>query len=170
MIAEKAALIRDIEIKADAITHTTLERLHDTFITPFDRNDIYSLIQGLDDVIDLIHAASERLELYNIVRIPEITVRLAEKSQEAIYQVQKATSGIKDLKKPDELRHTCAEIHRLENESDTIFRDSIARLFREENDVKVLISLKDINEILEAIADRCEDLASLIESIILEYA
>jgi len=169
-IVEKTKIIRDLEEKADAITHTTLERLHNSFITPFDRNDIYSLIQGLDDVIDLMHAASERLVIYNLQKIPEITIQLAEKAQEAITQVQKATAGLQNLKKPEGLRATCSEIHRLENESDVLFRDAIAKLFREENDMKTLISLKDINEILETIADRCENIASLIESIILEYA
>ncbi len=170
LITENARQIREIEEAADAITHTTLERLHNSFITPFDRNDIYGLVQGLDDVIDLIHATSERLVIYNLVKIPQITIQLAEKSQEAIIQVQKAVSGLHQLKKPDPIRTTCSEIHRLENESDVLFRESIARLFREENDMKVLISLKDINEILETIADRCEDLASLIESIVLEYS
>ncbi len=170
LVEKKALSIREIEAKADTITHTTLERLHDTFITPFDRNDIYSLIQGLDDVVDLVHATGQRLVIYPLVSIPEVTIRLAEKSKEAMVQVQKAVGGLHHLKKPEALRNTCLEIHRLENESDVLFRESIARLFREENDMKTLISLKDINEILETIADRCENIASLIESIILEYA
>ena len=169
-LIEEELYIRTIEAKADAVTHTTLERLHDTFITPFDRNDIYELIQGLDDVIDLIHAAAERLIIYNLVKIPEITLRLAEKSQEAVLQVQKATSGLHNIKKHDALRSTCEEIHRLENESDVIFRENICKTLSRGKRYEDLISLKDINEILETVADRCEDLASLIESIILEYA
>lgn len=168
-IEERACKIREIEATADTVTHKTLERLHDTFITPFDRHDILSLIQGLDDIIDLVHAASERLVIYDLTRVPHITLQLAEKAMEVVVQVQKAVSGLRHLKKPDDLRSICSEIHRLENESDVLFRTSIAKLFREENDMKALISLKDINEILEAIADRCEDLASIIESIILEY-
>ena len=170
LIAEKASLIREIEHKADAVTHATLERLHDTFITPFDRNDIYGIIQGLDDIIDLVHAVSERLVIYHLTQVPAITVQLAEKSQEAMIQVQKAISCLRNIRKADSLRGICADIHRIENESDVLFRESIAKLFREENDMKTLISLKDVNEIMETIADRCEHLASLIESLILEYA
>ena len=142
-IEERASKIREIESTADDVTHTTLERLHDTFITPFDRHDILSLIQGLDDVIDLIHAGSERLVIYHLTQVPPITLQLAEKSLEVVLQVQKAVAGLNHLKKADSLRGICAEIHRLENESDVLFRTSIAKLFREENDMKALISLKE---------------------------
>ncbi len=170
VIEQKVPQIREIEWAADEITHTTLELLHNTFITPFDRHHIYDLIQGLDDITDLIHATSERLILYHIEKIPPITVRLGEKAEEAVLQVQKAVGGLNHLKKSDPIRMTCSEIHRLENESDVLFRESIAGLFREETNMKILISLKDINEILETISDRCEHMASLIESILLEYA
>lgn len=164
-----ARRVREIESEADSLAHAALEKLHNSFITPFDRYDIHSMVQSLDNIIDLIHATGERLVIYNLTSVPKITIDLAEKAHEAILQVQLAVAGLSSLKKQNSVRAICSEIHRLENESDVLFRSSIAELFREENNIKVLISLKDINEILEEIADRCEDIAGLIESIVLEY-
>ena len=169
LIAEKAIQIREIESAADSVTHKTLERLHNSFITPFDRQDIHALIEGLDNIIDLIHAVSERLVIYHIKQVPQVTLDLAQSCYEAALQIQKAIACLPQIRNPDPLRLICAEIHRIENENDVLFRKSIEGLFRDENDMKTLISLKDINEFLEDIADKCEVLASHLETIILEY-
>jgi hypothetical protein len=165
-----AERIREIEQQADAVAHTTLERLHRSFITPFDRNDIRRVVQALDDVVDLMNAVSERLVVYAVYQVPSSTIALAQKSQEAVLQVQRAVGCFRSIRHSQPLRDTCLEIHRIENESAVIFREAITELFRDENDPKILLGLKDINEMIQRSTKRCEHLAHLIEDLVLEYA
>jgi predicted phosphate transport protein (TIGR00153 family) len=168
--AEHAKNIRDIEHKADTITHRTVELLHKTFITPLDREDIHTLISRMDDIVDYIEAASERIHLYNVTDAsPEIHA-MADVCVRSAELVSKAIRGLENLKKPEELLHLCIEINHLENEGDQILRTAMAKLFREETDTRQLIKLKEIYELLEGVTDRCEDVANIIEGIVLEYA
>jgi hypothetical protein len=168
--AKQAEGIREIEQQADAVAHTALERLHRSFITPFDRNDIRRVVQALDDVVDLMNAVAERLVVYAVHEVPSTTIALARKSQEAVLQVQKAVGCFRSIRHSQPLRDTCFEIHRIENESSVLFREAITKLFHDENDPKVLLSLKDINEMIQRSTKRCEHLAHLIEDLVLEYA
>ncbi len=165
-----AQRIKDLEHQADEITHHTVELLHKTFITPFDREDIYRLIGKLDDILDFIDAAAERLYLYDITAVPPEMLALAEVCLKSTYAIKDAMGYLNDLRKPDEMVKICVEVHRLENEADQILRQTIAKLFKQEPDIRQLIKLKEIFELLETVTDRCEDVANIVEGILLEYA
>lgn len=162
--------IRDIEHKADTITHRTVELLHKTFITPLDRDDIHTLISRMDDIVDYIEAASERMHLYNVTDAPPEIHDMADVCLRSAELIRRAIAGLQNLKQPEELLHICIEINHLENEGDQILRTAMAKLFREETDTRQLIKLKEIYELLEGVTDRCEDVANIIEGIVLEYA
>ena len=167
---KRVRAIKDIEHKGDEITHTTMDLLHQTFITPLDREDIHELISTLDDVLDFIDAAAQRVLLYEVKHIPNEGRELAETCVQAAQKVQIAVGQLDNLKDPEGIKKICVEINRLENEADHVLRSAIAKLFREENDIKQLIKLKEIYEILETVTDLCEDVANIVDGIVLEYA
>lgn len=167
---KRVRAIKDIEHKGDEITHTTMDLLHQTFITPLDREDIHELISKLDDVLDFIDAAAQRVLLYEVKHIPNEGRELAETCVQAAQKVQIAVGQLDNLKDPEGIKKICVEINRLENEADHVLRSAIAKLFREENDIKQLIKLKEIYEILETVTDLCEDVANIVDGIVLEYA
>jgi hypothetical protein len=162
--------IKDIEHKADNITHQTVEMLHKTFITPIDRDDIHQLITRMDDILDLIEAAAQRIVLYGITKLPAEAFELADVCVKSAEYVKKTDGGLHDLKHPEILIQGCVEINRLENEADQILRKAMAKLFKLEPDTRQVIKLKDIYELLETATDRCEDVANIVEGIVLEYA
>jgi len=162
--------IKDIEHKGDEVTHATMDLLHKTFITPLDREDIHSLITTLDDVLDYIDAAAQRVLLYDIKHMTVEARELAENCVQATQKVQQAVGHLDNLKDPEVIRKICVEINRIENEADHVLRSAVAKLFREENDIKQLIKLKEVYEILETVTDLCEDVANIIDGIVLEYA
>ncbi|MEK6623957.1 MAG: DUF47 family protein [Bdellovibrionota bacterium] len=163
-------IIMDLEHKCDEVTHRTVDLLHTTFITPLDRNDIHSLISKLDDILDMLEAASQRMFLYNITKgTPELNA-LADVGIKSAQNVKEAVSRLHQLKNPEEIIKYCVEVNRLENEADHILRSAMAKLFRDEPDVRRLIMLKELYEMLETMTDRCEDVANIIEGIVLEYA
>ncbi len=163
-------IIKDLEHKCDEVTHRTVDLLHTTFITPLDRNDIHSLISKLDDILDMLEAASQRMFLYNITKgTPELNA-LADVGIKSAQNVKEAVSRLHQLKNPEEIIKYCVEVNRLENEADHILRSAMAKLFRDEPDVRRLIMLKELYEMLETMTDRCEDVANIIEGIVLEYA
>jgi predicted phosphate transport protein (TIGR00153 family) len=168
-IDTKARRIHDIEHETDVITHRCVETLHKTFITPIDRDNIHRLITRMDDIMDFVEAAAERVALYEItVMTPEVR-DLADVLLRATQQVELAMKGLRDLKHPQNILKLCIDINRLENESDQILRRAVARLFKEEKDPIVIIKWKEIYENLENAADRCEDVANIIEGVILEH-
>jgi predicted phosphate transport protein (TIGR00153 family) len=166
----RSRTIKELEHKADDVTHRTMMLLHRTFITPLDREDIHALIKTMDDILDFIDAAAQRLYLYEVRHIPESMHRLTEITIESVQLVKKLVGLLTNLKQTDELLKTCVEINRLENDADMVLRASVAQLFREEQDLRLLIKLKEIYELLETVTDRCEDVANVVESIVLEYA
>jgi len=164
----KAERVKRIEHECDDITHAVVESLHKTFITPFDRNDIYRLITKMDDIMDMVEAAADRLALYDIPKMTPEAAELARCLVSSAEHVLGAVSGIKDLKKPSGILEHCVEINRLENVADGILRGALAKLFREEKDPISIIKWKEIYETLEAATDRCEDVANIIEGVVLE--
>jgi len=166
----RASLIKDIEHRGDEITHQTVELLHKTFITPLDREDIHQLISKMDDILDFIEAASQRVFLYDLQNVPDEGKELGTLCAQSAKLIQSSVSQLDNLKNPDDLIRQCVEINRLENDADVVLRGAMAKLFREETDVKQLIKLKEIYEMLETVTDRCEDVANIIEGIVLEYA
>jgi predicted phosphate transport protein (TIGR00153 family) len=164
----KARRIKQIEHECDDITHAVVASLHKTFITPIDRNDIYRLITKMDDIMDLVEAASERLALYELHTMTKEAVDLARCLVSSAEHVAGAVAGIRDLGKPAGILEHCIEINRLENAADGILRAALARLFRDEKDPIAVIKWKEIYETLEAATDRCEDVANVIEGVVLE--
>jgi predicted phosphate transport protein (TIGR00153 family) len=163
-----ARRISQIENECDEITHAVVSALHKTFITPIDRNDIYTLITKMDDIMDLVEASAERLALYDLPRMTPEVADLARCLVDSAKHVAKAVAGIRDLGKSSAVLEQCIEINRLENCADVILRAALARLFREEKDPIAVIKWKEIYETLEAATDRCEDVANVIEGVVLE--
>jgi hypothetical protein len=144
--------------------------LHKTFITPIERDDIHKLITSIDDVLDYIDAVSQRFKLYNITNTNVIYQNFAKIIQESSVKILEVIKELDNMKKQNEILTKCIEINRLENEADQLLRESIAKLFQTETNPIELIKLKEIYEILESITDRCEDVANIIEGIVLENA
>jgi len=165
-----AERIDEAERSADKITHETITLLHKTFITPIDRDQIHQLITNMDDVLDLIQDVTESIVLYDIRRVSAEAQQLAQICQMTCGRVKAAVGLLSNLRDPEAILKTCEEIDRLESDADRVMRSAMSRLFREESDVKQLIKLRSIYELLELITDRCEDVANIIEGIVLEHS
>jgi uncharacterized protein len=166
-----AAEVDAAERAADRVTAEVNRLLHKTFITPIDREQIHGLINAMDDVLDLLQDASETMSLYDVRHMTEEVVRLGEISAKCCERVQYAVTLLPKLSEPSTAEaaiKTCEEIDRLESDADRVMRSAMSKLFREEPDVRELIKLKAIYELLESISDRCEDVANLIEGVVLE--
>jgi predicted phosphate transport protein (TIGR00153 family) len=167
-VVSRAKTISEIESDCDRITHAVVAQLHTTFITPLDRNDIHRLITKMDDVMDYVEAGAERLALYELtVFSPEVGGMVATLLKSA-ERVLEAVAGLRDLKNSSAILEKCVEINRLENEADGQLRTALARLFREEKDPITIIKWKEIYELFETATDRCEDVANIIEGVVLE--
>ncbi|MES1184999.1 MAG: DUF47 family protein [Myxococcales bacterium] len=167
---ELAKAIHDVENAGDIITHETIARLHKTWITPIDRADIHSLITALDDVLDLIEAASERVALYEVKELPEFVVTLADSLQLATEAVDKAIKLLPQVKQPKQMLDLCIEINRLENQADKAYRHGLATMFNGGFDAIIVMKWRDIIDNLESATDKCEDVANILEGIVLEYS
>jgi uncharacterized protein len=169
-VMARARQIKVIEEQCDSITHRVVESLHRVFITPLDRNDIYRLITKMDDIMDHVEAAAERLALYEIRTMTKEAGDLARVLVTSSERVLEAISGLRNLKNPQVILEKCVEINRLENEADALLRGTLARLFKEEKDAVTIIKWKEIYELLETATDRCEDVANIIEGVVLEHS
>ncbi len=166
-----AAEVNDAEHAADKITAEVNRLLHKTFITPIGREQILSLINAMDDIADLLQDATETMSLYDVRHLTDEVKRLGEISVRCCDRVRHAVSLMPKLSDPEVAAaaiKTCEEIDRLESDADRVMRSAMSALFREEPDVRELIKLKAIYELLESISDRCEDVANLIEGVVLE--
>lgn len=169
-VAEKARRIKAIEHEGDLITHECIEELHRTFITPIDRDSIHRLISRMDDILDLIEAVSDRINVYGITDPTEEARELARVLLISVEQVGKAVRGLRNMKNARQILSECVEINRLENEADTLLRSAVGKLFRTERDPLSVIKWKELYEGIEEATDRCEDVANLVEGIVLEHA
>jgi predicted phosphate transport protein (TIGR00153 family) len=169
-IGAKVKRIKEIEHETDVITHHCVEALHRTFITPIERDDIHRLITRMDDIMDFVEAASERIGLYEIKEMTPEVKDLADVLVRSAQAVEEALRGLRSMKHAETIIKKCIDINRLENEADTILRNAVARLFREERDPITVIKWKEIYEHLENATDRCEDVANIIEGVVLEHA
>jgi uncharacterized protein len=163
----RAERVEDFEHIGDTITHDIITRLNQTFITPFDREDIHELSSKIDDVIDLMDAAATRLVIYRVHSIIPGVSELASTVLSATYEIVQA---VRVLEKQDHILDHCIEINRLENQADRQSRKLIADLFDEEKDPVQIIKWKEIIELLEFAADKCEDVANVIETVTLKNA
>ncbi len=165
----KAKQIYEVEQEGDMITHEVMRRLNKTFLTPIDREDIHSFISCLDDILDLIWATADRAVLFKLESsIPE-AVELSKILLSTTEIITKAVTCLKG-KKYSYMQEHCIEINSLENSGDTIFRAALAKLFNEKNDPIFVIKWKEVYEHLEDALDKCEDVADVLESIVLKHA
>lgn len=167
---EHSKRIKSIEHDADTVAHQTLEMLHKSFITPIERGDIHRMVSRLDDILDYIEAASQRLWLYDIKEATAEAKEMARVLVRSTEAVKGAVDAMHNLRDAERIRSACVEINRLENECDTLLRLATARLFREERDPVMIIKWKEIYENVEDATDRCEDVANVIEGVVLENA
>lgn len=156
------------ERAADKITHEAITLLHKTFITPFDRDQIHQLITAMDDILDLIQDVAESIALYDLRSVTPEAKQLAEICQVCCDRVKTTVALLSDVKKPEDILKYCQEIDRLESDADRVMRSALSKLFREENDLKQVMKLRVIYDLLESVTDRCEDVANIVEGIVLE--
>lgn len=170
---QHAAEVDQAERQADKVTAEVNRLLHKTFITPIDREQIHSLINAMDDIADLLQDATETMQLYDVRKLTDEALRLGELAAKCCERVQQAVTMLPKISQPavaEAAIKTCEEIDKLESDADRVMRAAMSKLFREESDVRELIKLKTIYDQLESITDRCEDVANLIEGIVLENA
>ena len=163
--------VENAEHAADKVTREVNRLIHSTFITPIDREQIHTLINTMDDVADLIQDSAETMALYDvrhmteeISRLTDVSVRCCERVKEAVGLLAK----LSDSNTAEAALKTCEEIDKLESDADRVMRSALSKLFREEPDVREVIKLKAIYELLETITDKCEDVANVVEGIVLE--
>jgi predicted phosphate transport protein (TIGR00153 family) len=162
---EHSKRIKNIEHACDELTHTVVTRLNKSFITPFDREDIYMLSGALDDIVDLIDDAARAMVMFGVHESTQHARRFADVIQRMSVQLHEIVSM---LEKPNGITPRLVELHRLENEGDEIYHTAIAELFHDSQDALTVIKWKEIYEKLEAAVDRCENVANIIESVIIK--
>ena len=167
-LERRAHNVESIEKRADRITRSTIELLHKTFITPIDRDDIHQLISKMDDILDLIEDSAQLMFLYD-VRVPTPEAKkLADICVVCCEKVKSAVALLSSMDNAAAIMAICNDIDRLESDADHVMRAAIARLFRDEPDVRELIKLRTVYEHLETVTDRCEDVANIIQGIVIE--
>lgn len=167
-VEEFAAAIDKAETGADKITHETISQLHKTFITPLDRDEIHQLITRMDDILDIAQDVAQTINLYDIQRATPEAITLAGIMLSCCERVKTAVNLLHSMDNAQTILATCREIGQFESDADRVMRGAMSKLFRDEPDVRQLIKLKAIYELLEVMTDRCEDVANVIEGIVLE--
>jgi len=168
-LEERAKEIYEVEQEGDILTHEIMKNLNKTFITPIDREDLYALASSLDDILDLIWGAVDRLVVFKITEATKEAVSMAKDIQTTTEVIHKAIHKLKE-KQYGHVQEYCIEINRLENLIDRDFRDALGKLFDEVKDPILIIKWKEIYEHLENASDKCEDVANVLESIVLKHA
>jgi predicted phosphate transport protein (TIGR00153 family) len=166
-VPSQVGRLKDIEHRGDDMTHALMTKLNQTFITPFDREDIHRLASSIDDVLDLLNAAGDRIMVYKINAVTKDSAVLAGLILQQSEQLAKALAG---LEKQQHVLEHCVEINRLENEADRVTREAVGHLFETERDPIQLIKIKELYEVLELATDKAEDAANVLEAVILKSA
>lgn len=166
-VPSRVEQLKTFEHRGDEMTHEILTKLNQTFITPFDREDIHKLASSLDDVLDYVHAAGERLVMYKITKPTPSAPQLADV---IVRQSEQLCLAVSHLEKKNNVLQYCVEINRLENEADRIAQLALAKLFEAEKDPIALIKKKELYEVLEMATDKAEDAANVIESVVVKSA
>lgn len=169
-ITRRAKEIKDVEHRGDEITHRAITRLHTQFITPFDRGEIHRLLSRIDDVLDLTDAATERLALYELSPMLPDARDLADVLLRTTVKMQEAVQGLRNVKQPALALQRCREVNELENEGDRLLRRALADLFKSGRDPLTVMMWKEILDYIEQAIDRAEDVANVIEGVVLEHA
>ena len=162
--------MQEIEHQADEVAHDIIARLNKTFITPFDREDIHLLASQLDDVVDMINTITSRLKVYNVTGVDKNMIEFADVIEKSVKAVACAVNGLRNIKNIKVVSELCVEINRLENVGDTMRDNVLAQLFKTEKDPIVVIKMKEIYQDAETVLDVCEDVAHVVETILLKQA
>jgi predicted phosphate transport protein (TIGR00153 family) len=160
--------IEKLEHVGDELTHQIFQEVSRTFITPFDREDIQRMASVLDDVLDYIHGSAKRVELYKIDPIHPSMIKLSELIFQCSNEVNNAIGSLRNMRNIVKIRESLVRINSLENHADDIFDNAVARLFEDEKDAIQIIKIKEVLSALETATDKCEDVANVIESIIVK--
>lgn len=161
--------ISDIEHEADITTHEIIDKLNRTFITPFDREDIHELASKMDDVVDLIQGTVSRMQRYQIKKTTDELIQLAEILYKSTGTLKKAILGLRDIKESRRILDYCIEINSLENAGDQMQEIAMEKLFANTRDPLEVIKWKEIYELAETATDKCEDVANVIEGIVVKH-
>jgi uncharacterized protein len=167
-VERRAYNIESIEKRGDKIALTAIELLHRTFITPLDRDDIHTLVSKMDDILDVMEDTSQSIYAYDVRSITPEAVRLAELCVACVDKVKAAVGMLSNMDNAKAIMVVCQDIDRLESEADHVMRGAMARLFRDEPDVRQVMKMRSVYEMLETVTDRCEDVANVIQGIVLE--
>ena len=167
---QKIAKLKELEQEADVITHRTYEKMHKTFLTPIDREDIYALVNKMDSILDMVEASAARMSLYKVKVPAKEIIDQAKILDKAIKKVKYIVHAMKNMKNAKTILEACVEINTLENEGDIVMRMTMTRLFEQEKDAIELIKWKEIFERIEEAIDVCEDVANIVEGIVLKHA
>lgn len=162
--------IEKLEHTGDEITHQIFHETSKTFITPFDREDMQRLASGLDDILDYIHGSAKRIELYKIEAMHPSMIKLAELIMSCANELNNAINSLRSMKHHLRVREALVRINSIENHADDIFDNAVARLFEDEKDAIQIIKIKEVLSALETATDKCEDVANVIETIIVKQA
>lgn len=167
-VQRRAYAIESIEKRGDKITHAAIELLHRTFITPLDRDEIHALVSKMDDILDVMEDTSQSIYAYDITSITPEARRLAELCVACVEKVKAAVGMLSNMENAKAILIVCEDIDRFESEADHVMRAAMAKLFRDEPDAKQIMKMRSVYEMLETVTDRCEDVANVIQSIVIE--
>jgi predicted phosphate transport protein (TIGR00153 family) len=162
--------IKDLENKGDDIAHQVFDQLDSTFITPFDREDIHKLAFTIDDVLDFINGTSQRIKLYKPKNFPAEFLEFSELIITGTKEIHTAVKELRNLKKPNKISEACIRINEIENAADEVYHSTLSQLFANEQDAIELIKKKEIIQTMERAADRIEDVADVLKTIIIKVA
>ena len=162
--------IREFEHKGDEMTHKIFLELADNFITPFDREDIHALATSIDDIADYINGCASRIQLYGVTEFSKSMELMSEVLLKQVMEIDTAIRDLRNMRNAQRVRDAIVRINSLENHADDIFDMSIKKLFETENDFKELIRRREVYTVMEVATDKCEDVANVIETIIVKYA
>jgi predicted phosphate transport protein (TIGR00153 family) len=168
-INKQAKIIHEMEQDGDMFTHDVMKKLHKTFITPIDREDLYALASRLDDILDSLWAAADRMTVFKLKESTKSAITMAKDLHETVELVHRAIMKLK-AKNYSHVQEVCIVINKCENRIDRDFRDALAELFDEVKDPILIIKWKEVYEHLEVASDRCEDVANILEAIVLKHA
>ena len=167
--AARVSRLKEIEHEADGIAHKTYERMHKTFLTPLDREDIYALVNKMDDILDHIEGVGIRLHMYKVKSPDDEIIKQAEILSRAIKKIKNVVHGLRNMKNSQMILDGCVEIHTLENAGDVLLRTIITNLFIKEQDAIELLKWKEIFERLEQAIDVCESVSNIVGGIVLKH-
>lgn len=162
--------MHDIEREGDEVAHAIIAQLNKTFITPFEREDIHALTKQLDDVIDMLYTIANRLRVYKITRANKDLIEFSSVIEESVRCIASAVKGMRNAKNTKPVLESCIEINRLENVGDLMRDKALAELFEREKDPIMVIKWKDLYQDAETVLDICEDVANVVESILVKHA